>query len=84
MFEIFCLRFPIASGHIFKIIDDQSLADCKGLSRTLRKFLDDEKFYWIRIIDTYKEYFEGFEEAWREILYQSPLYMVKQLAISVQ
>ena len=33
--EVFCLRFPNTSGNIFKIIDDQSLAECKGINRTL-------------------------------------------------
>ena len=40
-FEVFCLRFPITSGNIFKIIDDESLAHCKGISRTVEKLRKD-------------------------------------------
>ena len=84
MFEIFCLRFPIASGNIFKIIDDQSLADCKGLTRTLRKFFDDEKFYWIRIIQKYLENQWEFSKSWKAVIHKTPTETVKELATAIQ
>ena len=84
MFEIFCLRFPITSVHIFKIIDDQSLADCKGLSRTLRKFFDDEKFYWIRIIQKYLENQWEFSKSWKAVIHKTPTDTVKELTTAIQ
>ena len=77
-------RFPHLTKNILKHLDIQSLNRSKEANRDMAKCLNNEKFYWIRIIEIYKENFEGFEEAWREILYKIPLDMVKQLAIAVQ
>ena len=84
MFEIFCLRFPDISGNIFKSIDDQSLADCKGISKTVRKFFDDEKFYWIRIIQKYLENQWEFSKSWKAVIHKTPIETVKELATATQ
>ena len=83
-FEIFCLRFPIPSGNIFKIMDDKNLADCNGISRTLRKFYNEERFYWIRVIQKYWETLEEFSESWKTVIHQTPNEIVKELATALQ
>ena len=82
--EVFCLRFPEISGKIFKSIDDQSLADCKGINRTIVKFFDEERFYWISIIQKYRENLEEFLEAWKAVIHKTPIETVKELANSTQ
>ena len=84
MFEIFCLRFPDISGNIFQSIDDKSLVKCKGISKTIGKFSDEEKFYWIRIIQKYWKNLEEFSESWKTVIHQTPNEIVKELATACQ
>ena len=83
-FEIFCLRFPVPSGNIFKIMDDKNLADCKGISRTVRKFYNEERFYWIRVIQKYWKNLDEFSESWKTVINQTPKEVVKELANATQ
>ena len=80
MFDIFCLRFPEISGNIFKNIDNQSLASCKGISRTTGKFFDEERFYWIRVIQKYWKNLDEFSESWKTVIHQTPIEIVLELA----
>ena len=65
-------------------LDDQSLTRSKEASRGIAESLEDERFYWIRIIKKYTGNFEGFEESWKEVIHRTPLDIVKQLALAVE
>ena len=82
--ELFCLRFPVVSEYIFKIINDQTLAKCKEISRTMRKFYNMERFYWIRIIQKYRENQQDFTEDWSAVTHRTPIETVKELANATQ
>ena len=82
--ENLCIRFPVASEMVLKNLDDQSLKRGKLAGRGMAEFLENEKFYWIRIIKKYIANFEGHEESWREVVNKTPLDIIKQLAIAVQ
>ena len=82
--DIIHKRFPHLTQNVLKNLDIQSLIRSKEANREIAKCLNYKKFYWIRIIKTHKEKFEGFEESWGETLNKSPLEMIKQLAIAVQ
>ena len=82
--ENLCIRFPVASEMVLKNLDDPSLKRGKLAGRGMAEFLENEKFYWIRIIKKYIAYFEGHEESWREVVNKTPLDIIKQLAIAVQ
>ena len=43
-------RFPYLAEQIFQKLNDQDLTKCLKLSRSWKKFIEHEKFYWIRII----------------------------------
>ena len=43
-------RFPNLAEQIFQKLNDQDLYKCLKLSRSWKKFIEHEKFYWIRII----------------------------------
>ena len=43
-------RFPHLGAQIFQELNDQDLIKCLKPSRSWKKFIEDEKFYWIRII----------------------------------
>ena len=44
------LRFPHLGEQIFNELEDESLANCHQLTRPCRLFLEDQKFFWIRVI----------------------------------
>ena len=83
MEEIF-MRFPRVSQRILNNLDNQSLIRSKEVSRVIAEYVENEKFYWIRIIKKYAGNFEGFEESWKEVIRRTPLDIVKQLALTVE
>ena len=81
--DVICKRFPLVEKRILNNLDDQSLTRSKEANREIAEFLDNGKFFWIRIIKKYAGNFEGFEESWKEIIHRTPLDIVKQLALAV-
>ena len=51
--ETVCKRFPHLAERIFDQLDDQSLANCKEISGEVLEYLENERFFWIRIIKKY-------------------------------
>ena len=51
--ETICKRFPHLAERIFDQVDDQSLDNCKEISREVLKYLENERFFWIRITKKY-------------------------------
>ena len=82
--ENFIRRFPDASEMIFNNLDDQSLTRSKEVSRNLAKHLENERFYWIRIIKSANQSFKGFEELWKEVIDKAPVDIVKELRFALQ
>ena len=82
--ETFYKRFPIASKMVLNNLDDQSLRNSKEASREISEFLDNGRFFWIRIIEKYKDNFNGFEKSWKEVINKTPTDVLKQLAKSVE
>ena len=77
-------RIPNLGVLILNNLDDQSLAQSKRTSREVAKLLDNERFYWIRILGKYSKHFEGFEESWNDVINKTPSNVIKQLAVAVQ
>ena len=80
--EQLALRFPHLASNIFKQLDNQSLVNCKETSQRLENFYGNEKFFWLRIIHTYKGNFVQFKETWNKTLKKSPIIHVKELALA--
>ena len=51
-------KVPHLAVNIFNNIDDQSLVNFKDANRENNAFMDQERFYWIRILKKNSEYFE--------------------------
>ena len=79
-----CKRFPDVGKMILNNLNDQSLARSKKASRGIAVFLENERFYFVRIIRKYDEQFEGFEESWNEVINKTPIDFLKQLAVAVE
>ena len=80
-FDIIRQRFPLVNRMVLYNLDNQSLTKSQEANRGIAEFLDNEKFYWIRIIKKYAGNFEGFEESWKEVIRRTPLDIVKQFAL---
>ena len=51
--EVLTRRFPLIIRMVFKNLDNQSITHSKCASRTFAEFLDNERFFWIRVIKKY-------------------------------
>ena len=77
-------RFPLLGEKISNNIDDENLVKLKESSQELSKLLDHQRFYWIRIIKHYKGNLQAFQEYWMKIINNTPIAIVKELAVATQ
>ena len=63
--EDLCQRFPMICRIITNNLDTQSLINFKVSNRNISKCLDEERFYWIRIIKKYDQNFAIYSEQWK-------------------
>ena len=82
--EMILKRFPLVSLKVFKNLDYQSLAGSTKVQKYFAEFLHNQKFYWIHLVKKHAKNFEGVERSWREVLHQTPVDVVKQLALAVE
>ena len=68
-----CIRkFPVVGTIIFNNINYQSLVKSKEMSREISKFIENERFYWIRIIQEYND-------DWRQVINKTSIKDLKIL-----
>ena len=79
-----CERFPLVAKMVLNNLDDQSLTNCKIVNRKLNNFIENERFYWIRILKKYVLNFVSFSDSWRKVIKKAPIEIVKELAIASQ
>ena len=79
--EIIFQRFPLLGEKISNNIDDESLVKLKESSQESSKLLEQERFFWIRIIKHYKDNLQAFKENWMKIMDKTPIAFVKELAV---
>ena len=65
--ETIILRFPHISEMIFDHLDNQSLANCKVVSKTWSIYIGEQKFYGIRILKETVEKFHKLSKPWFEV-----------------
>ena len=75
-------RFPTLAVNIFSNLDDQSLVNFKDANRENYAFMDQERFYWIRQLKKYSEYFETSKESWKISISKIQARFVKNLAVA--
>ena len=76
---------------IFNNLDDQTLTKCKEVSREITSFLDNNTFYWVRVIkgidknlDRFGRFLDTEKEAWDIILNKTPIQIVKPMALAAR
>ena len=81
--ENFCKRFPHLAKGVFDQVDEQSLNICKEISGDVLEYLDNERFFWIRMIKKYQRRLKDFPKLWKLVIDKTPVEKVKQIAIAV-
>ena len=82
--EGLCKKFPLLGKLVFENLDDESLVKFKESSREINNHLQNERYYWIRIIKKHGQYFEKFADSWKKIINKTPVETVKELALTVE
>ena len=82
--DIICKRFPRVSQRILKNLDDQSLERSNEVSQGIAQVLNNERFFWIRMIKTYVYKFQVDEQSWNEVITKTPVKIIKQFALAVK
>ena len=69
-FDCIFSNFPHIGEAIFSRLKDQDLVSSRLVSKSWKYFFDDQKFYWIRIIQRFlvQRNWEEFKFAWGRIL----------------
>ena len=75
-------RFPTLAVNIFNNLDGQSLVNFKDTNKENYEFMDQERFYWIRQLKKYSEYFETSKESWKISISKIQARFVKNLAVA--
>ena len=82
--ENFLLKYPVIGNEIFDQLDSKNIVKCKEVKRSWYTFLNKEKLVWIRKIEKYNSNHIEFKKDWKLALKNSPLDIVKQLAVAVE
>ena len=69
---------------VFENLDDESLVKVKESSKEINNHLQNERFYWIRIIKKHGKYFKEFADSWKKVIDKTPVEIVKELAMTVE
>ena len=76
-------RFPLIAQKILSNVDNESLINFKEAGRNNAKFLEKERFYWIRIIQSYNCLIGECKEVWNKVVSKTPIEITKKLAVAV-
>ena len=76
-------RHPLLIKMIMKSVDDKSLVTLKKVSRRLYGFLEEERFYWLRVIQSYYKTNIKKYKSWKKLVDKTPSEMIKKLALAL-
>ena len=74
--EEIILRFPHLTVKIFTQLNNLGLARCKKVNKTWKEFLDQQKFFHIRSIQSYLEKEHKIGEPWKTFFKKSNTEMI--------
>ena len=82
--EDICQRFPSVGKQICNDLDDESLIKFKEAGINNYVFLEQERFFWVRRIGAYHSIMGDLQEVWNRIVLRTPVWMIKELALTVR
>ena len=80
--EVICLRFPSVADKILENVDNHTLVNFKESSKGIYNFINGERFYWFRILQTKCQMDGLFSEYWKKTCKKTPVEVVKKLAMA--
>jgi hypothetical protein len=81
---IIIARFPHVANDIFKELDNETLTNCRKVSRLWCDHLDNQKMYWVRMVQRYSTNTTNSYQQWKKVLKYTPVEYVKDLSVSTQ
>ena len=75
------LRFPHLAQNIFEKLDNQTVSNCRQISRNCNALINDQKFYWIRITENC---LRDPEKSFIKILMQKNIPTVRKVALAAR
>ena len=83
--EVLCVRFSFVFKKLLFNLDDQCLIKLKEASRQVSHHIDNERYYYIRIIQKLFEQHNGcageLSESWKKVIEKTPIKIIRQLAM---
>ena len=77
------LKFPSLGKTILNLVEEETLVNFKEASRKTNFFLENERFYWIRILNHYNCLMRELRQLWRKVVSRTPTDLIKELAVAV-
>ena len=81
--EDICRRFPLVGKKICNNLDDESLINFKEADGNNYRFLEQERFFWVRNIRAYHSIMGDHQGVWNRIVHRRPLLIVREIALTV-
>ena len=79
----FTLRFPCLTEKILGQLDNETLERFKEVSRSLNMTVENQRIYWIRMIQNYTKKNNKFEKEWKEAVQKTPIESMKRIARAI-
>ena len=84
MLDIMIAKFPLVATDIFKELDNETLTNCRKVSRLWCEHLEDQKIYWVRMIQRYSKNMKSSYLQWKKVFKNTHVEHVKGLSVSIQ
>ena len=83
--EVLCVRFPLVFKKLLFHLSDQHLIMLKEASRQVSNHIDNERYYYIRIIQKLFDQHNGWAGklpgSWKKVIEKTPIKIIRQLAM---
>ena len=67
---------------VFNELDDQNLTKVKMSNREICQHLEEERFYWIRVLKSFGGRIGEFNESWKKVVNKAPVEIIQQFVIA--
>ena len=82
--DIMIAKFPHIAIDIFKELDNETLTNCRKVSRLWCGHLDNQRIYWVRMIQRYSMNMKSSYHQWKKVFKNTPVEYIKDLSVSIQ
>ena len=79
-----CLRFPTIGIKLFKKLDDKTIMSLKTANGTISKLLEDNRYFWIRKVQSYINRDNVFYNSWKMAIRKTPAPILKEILDGIE